>query len=197
MDHDRKADQRSLRQRYIGAFIGAAFGLGFVLANAHSPLSGTADSLLRTLAILGFGAVLVVGAVARRRADRREAPPRANLFGSRYWLIVAGEVLLLAAGLGILRVLHAPQEVNVAWIALVVGIHFIAFDVAGVWNHGVAVAGSILVVLGVAGLAMAAASEAQWIPLVSGVLSGLTLLAGTLTIVLRAAWPRSEGAEPL
>ena len=192
MDHDRNADKRSLRQRYIGAIIGAAFGLGFVLANARSPLSGTADSLLRTLAILGFGAVLVVGAVARRRTDPREAAPSATLFGSRYWLIVAGEVLLLAAGLGILRAVHAPQEVNVAWIAFVVGLHFIAFAAAGVWDHGVAVAGSILVVLGVAGLALAAASEAQWIPLVSGVLSGLTLLAGTLTIVVRAAWPRTQ-----
>ena len=192
MDHDREADKSSLRQRHIGAIIGAAFGLVFVLANARSPLSSTADSLLRTLAILGFGAVLVVGAMARRRTDHREAAPRPTRFGSRFWLIVAGEALLLAAGLAILRAVHAPQEVNVAWIALVVGVHFIAFEVAGVWEHGVAVAGSILVVLGVAGFAMAAASEAQWIPFVSGVLSGLTLLAGTLTIVVRAAWPRTQ-----
>ena len=186
MNHERRGGKGSRRQRHIGAFIGAAFGLVFVLANAHSPLGDTAASLLRTLAILGFGAVLVIGAMARRGADQRKAAPRPTRFGSRFWLIVAGEALLLAAGLAILRALHAPQEINVAWIAFVVGVHFIAFEVAGVWEHGVAVAGSILVVLGIAGFALAAASEAQWIPLVSGVLSGLTLLAGTLTIVARS-----------
>ncbi len=72
-----------------------------------------------------------------------------------YWLVVVAEVGAIAAGLVVLNgPLHAPQAA-VAWIALVVGIHFIALAV--VWNllffNGL---GAALMLCGVAGLVLAA-----------------------------------------
>ncbi|XVQ88595.1 hypothetical protein ACQP2K_14610 [Microbispora siamensis] len=45
--------------------------------------------------------------------------------------------------------------------------------------------GVVLTVLGVAGLVMTATSAVAWAPLVSGVLSGVTLLAGCLAAARR------------
>ncbi len=157
----------------------------FVLANASTPLGPTAATIFRIVAIVAFIALLL----ARRRAlsGRRPAPAGAdvNLFGRSSWLIVAAELALLAAGLAALSAFGAPRQSYVAWIALIVGLHFIAFRYAGVWRGSSAGPASALVVLGLAGLGLAATSHARWIPLVSGVLSGLVLLGGSLSVALR------------
>ena len=127
--------------------------------------------------------------MARRRALSGPLPAPAaadvNLFGRNYWLIVAAELAVLVAGLAALSALGTARQTYVAWIALVVGLHFIAFRYAGVWRGSIAGPASFLVVLGLAGLGLAASSHARWIPLVSGVLSGLILLGGSLSVAAR------------
>ena len=160
----------------LGSVIGASFGLIFVLVNTGS-LPAVVAVLFRVLAVLAFIAVLIAVVVAGRRptpagVDR----PAAGGFTLGYWLVVLAEVGAIAAGLAVLNgPLHAPQAA-VAWIALVVGSHFIALAV--VWKllffHGL---GAALMLCGVAGLVLAAAGSAvSPIDLVGGVVPGAILL---------------------
>jgi len=122
--------------------IGAGFGLIFVLVNTGSFPAAVAV-LFRVLAVLAFIAVLLAVVVAERRPSPASADrPMGGGFTLGYWLVVVAEVGAIAAGLAVLNgPLHAPQAA-VAWIALVVGIHFIAL--AAVWKllffHGLGVA---------------------------------------------------------
>ncbi len=140
------------------------------------------------------GLILVL--VAWRRAlggahARLSGRPDAgqNLFGRRYWVIVAAEAALLAIGFIAIWGIGAPSQTYLAWIALIVGLHFIAFRLTGVWRGGITAPAALLILFGVAGLALATFA-ADWIPLVSGVLSGFTLLAGSFSVAAREAWSR-------
>jgi hypothetical protein len=109
---------------------------------------------------------------------------RTDVFGPGYWAVVAAEVLGVFVGYQVLRLIDAPAEASVAWVATVVGLHFIAF--LWVWHQPtVLVPGVLLTGYGVAGLVMSATSAAAWVPFVSGVLSGLTLLACCLLVAVR------------
>ena len=183
------------RQRFLGGLIAGIFGIGFVEANATTPLGSAADNAFRSLAILGFIAFLVIEARARRPARDFEQHPAprgdgSKLFGPRYWTVVAGEAAALVAGLTILRVLGAPQPANVAWIAFVVGTHFFAFAWAGIWSQRILVTAAAVTILGLAGLLLLATPDVAWIPFVSGVLSGLTLVAGSLSTAARKRMPQ-------
>ena len=172
-------------QQVTGAMIGGTFGGVFVLADANTPLGDVAAALFRIGAVGGLLGLYLAAARTRRDRARRPAGSWAdtedvNLFGRRYWLIVAGELALLGAGLGVLRTLGAPHQASVAWIALIVGLHFIAFRLAGVWGSRIVLAAAPLVAFGLAGLGLAAASEAGWTSFVSGVLSGFVLLSGSI-----------------
>jgi len=170
---------------FVGLLIGGSFGLAFVLANAHSPLSATVGLTLRLLAAACF-LVLIASVLraTRLRPERPEAPegspvPSGSRYGRGFWWVVIAEVALLIVGLQVLRIAGAPSEANVAWIALVVGLHFIAF--AFVWQEAsIAVPGAIVSLLGVAGLTLSATAANEWVPLVSGVCSGFVLLIGSL-----------------
>jgi hypothetical protein len=156
----------------------------FVLINAHEPLNASLGLALRILAVVALGAVIVLAVVAnaRFREPRDERSDATN--PRRFWLIVTVEVVLLAAGIAVLRTLGAPEEANVAWIALVVGVHLVAF--LTVWQEpSIVMPGVILAVLGVVGLAMVATSAVEWTPFVSGVLSGVTLLGFSLAYAAR------------
>ncbi len=176
------------RRRPRGAFVGGVFGLVFVLANAHTPLGPTAASVFRGVGVAGFVVLLAAGrrVLARTPENRRERPePGFDLFGRRYRQIVAGEVVLLGAGLATIWAIGAPTQAYLPWTVLVVGLHFVAFRYAGVWAGGIVPVAAILIVLGIAGLVMTDTSAVDWIPLVSGVLTGLTLLGGCLTTAAR------------
>lgn len=185
-----------MRQRLTGAVIGGAFGLVFAVANARTPLGATVATLFRILAVGAFITLVLARRHALRHRRGGRSAPATRLFGRRYWLIVAGEVGLLIAGYVALSASGAPDQAGVAWIALIVGLHFVAFRVAGVWEGGTVLSASPLVILGAAGLAMVAAGAATWVPLVSGVLSGFTLLTGSLTVALRELRTPPAGEAP-
>jgi hypothetical protein len=170
--------------RLIGTLVGATGGLVFVLANTHTPLDAAESVALRILAVVGLVALVALSLVAGRPfggrgsvSEGRPASDEASWFGRRFWLIVAGELALFQVGFQLLRVLGAPPESRVAWIAFVVGLHFVAF--ARLWR-----APGLAPPLGAAGLAMSATSAADWAPVVSGVVSGFVLLTGCLAAVI-------------
>jgi hypothetical protein len=180
--------------RFVGLLVGGAFGLAFVLANAHRPLSPSLGVALRLLAGACFLGVLASTIRATRsRPAPQHAPassklPPASWYGRGFWWVVIAELVLLIAGLQVLRVANAPTQTNVAWIALAVGLHFVAF--AFVWKEAsIAVPGATVLLLGAAGLALAATSAHDWVPLVSGASSGFVLLAGSLLAARLEAAP--------
>ncbi|NDU71576.1 hypothetical protein GWI34_02900 [Actinomadura sp. DSM 109109] len=163
----------------LGLLIGSGFGTAFVLANAGEPLPAPAGIALRILAVLCLVAVVVTGFRGDRRGGTGRGEARPGWFGPRFGLVVVAEFALIFGGIAVLRALDAPEEINVAWIALVVGLHFVVL--APVWKRAaIAVPGVVLTGLGAAGMVMAAVSSVEWIPFVSGALSGVTLLAGSL-----------------
>ncbi|NUR89332.1 MAG: hypothetical protein HOY71_35055 [Nonomuraea sp.] len=185
-----------MMQRMTGLLIGAVFGAVFVFVNAHEPLNSGAGVVLRVLAALALVAVVLLwfraarpGSAQRAGSSQRagsEGAPPAAFFGVAYRWVVLGEIVLLFGGLWVMRALGVPEQVNVAWIAFVVGVHFVAL--APVWRESsILLPGVTLTVLGVAGFIMAAVSATAWIPFVSGVLSGVVLLGGSLAFALRGA----------
>lgn len=170
-----------MRQQFLGALIGAAFGTVFVLANSGDPLPAALAWALRGLAVLALAAVVLLGV----RAGGRPTLDGRPMFGPSYRVIVIGEVVLLVAGFFVLNLLDAPMQANVAWIATVVGLHFVAL--ASAWKtRSILAVGVVLTVLGVVGLALLGSAALPWVPFVSGVLSGVTLLGGSLYGVRRA-----------
>ncbi|MBB5082636.1 hypothetical protein [Nonomuraea endophytica] len=169
-----------------GLLVGAVFGAVFVVVNAQEPLGGPVVTVLRVLACLAAASVVAMWFVAvRRERPAREQAPRPSMFGKGYLAVVAAEVVLLFGGLRVLAALGVPAQANVAWVAFVVGVHFVAL--APVWKDwAIAVPGAVLTVLGVAGLVMAATGGLAWVPFVSGVLSGAVLLAGSVTFGWKA-----------
>ena len=167
-------------QRMSGVFIGAFFGTVLVVAHAHAPLNPLLGSALRVLAVLTFAGLLALALRAGRRGQSAADGPeglRSDWFRGKFAFVVGAEVALLIGGNVALREGGAPQETGVAWIALIVGLHFLAL--AAVWKrHSIAVPGAALTALGVTGLGMAATSAVVWVPFVSGVLSGVALLGG-------------------
>ncbi|MGP4098299.1 hypothetical protein [Nonomuraea sp. KM90] len=176
-------------QRMTGLLVGAIFGAVFVVVNAQSPLDAVTANILRAAACLA--AVAVAGMwVATVRRERPGAGERRSMYGRGYLVVVAAEAILLFGGLRVLAAWGSPEQANVAWVALVVGVHFIAL--APVWkDRGIAVPGVVLTLLGAGGLALASTAAVAWVPLVSGVLSGVALLAGAVTFGWRAVTART------
>ncbi|MFI6298591.1 hypothetical protein ACIBEJ_43850 [Nonomuraea sp. NPDC050790] len=166
-----------------GLLVGAVFGAVFVVVNAQEPLGGAVAAVLRVLACLaaaGVGAMWFMAVKRARTTNTARTAPRGGMFGKGYLVVVAAEVVLLFGGLRVLTAWEVPVQANVAWVAFVVGVHFVAL--APVWKDWtIAVPGAVLTGLGVAGLVMAGTAGLAWVPFVSGVLSGVVLLAGSLT----------------
>jgi hypothetical protein len=161
-----------LGRRQLGSLIGAIFGLVYLLVNA-SALPPSTVTPVRVLAAIAF--VFVLGAIGRRRG-RSERTARAG-FGPGYWLVVAGEVIALVAGLVVInRAFHAPQA-SVAWVSLVVGVHFLAF--AAVFRERLfSWLGAAIGVCGLVGLGLAAAGAGRSLmAILSGIVPGVLLLA--------------------
>jgi hypothetical protein len=159
--------------RRLGSAISALFGLVYVEVNAGS-LPATVMLILR---ILGAAAFLFVVTKLWLEAPQRATPPERGEegFGSRYWLIVALEAAGIVVGSALLRRVGLGAA-TVAWVSVVVGVHFLAL--AAVWRMsllrrlGVAIA-----LCGTAAIAAAEAGAAHgWVAGVGGVLPGALLL---------------------
>ncbi|MEV0144899.1 MULTISPECIES: hypothetical protein [unclassified Nonomuraea] len=179
-------------QRMNGLLVGAIFGAVFVVVNAQSPLNALTVNLLRAAACLAAASVIGMWFVSARRGPSTAGRER-NMFSRGYLIVVAAEAILLFGGLRVLAALGVPEQANVAWVALVVGVHFIAL--APVWKDwGIAVPGVVLTLLGVAGLVLASTAAVAWVSFVSGVLSGVVLLAGAVAFGWRTVTARTAQA---
>lgn len=188
-----------MSRHVVAASVTGTFGSVFVIANASAPWGPAVADAFRVSAILALVAlVAMIGRAGQRDlwrdADGWDAAVSSpgsstvtdrNRFRRVYWSIVAAEVALLLLGRAALGAWHVPAAANVALIALVVGLHLEAFAAFGVWATGVRVPGRVLTALGLLGLALAWTPAAPWVPALSGVVSGFTLLFATLTWVAR------------
>ena len=162
-------------EQRLGLTIGTVFGLVFVLVNAGELPSPW------PLALRAAGVAALVGfLLALRTAARRPVTGRSGDVGFNrgYGIVVAVEVVALLTGLQVLgRVLDAP-EAGVAWVSVVVGLHFNALAV--VWRESsLHVLGAAMTACGVTGLVLAAVDAGQpAIATVGGVVPGFLLLAG-------------------
>ncbi|MGI9004591.1 MAG: hypothetical protein ACR2FU_00010 [Streptosporangiaceae bacterium] len=159
-----------------GSVVAITFGTVFVLVNSGG-LDAPWPLVIRVIGLL-VAALLVVGLVL---VARRESPvttaPASGFVDRRYWLIVALEAGALVGGLAVVNgVLHG-QAVSVAWVALVVGVHF--FGLARIWGmplyHWLGAAMAILSLSGF--LIYALGGSAAIVGLVAGVGSGTALYA--------------------
>ena len=112
----------------------------------------------------------------------------------RYWLIVALEAGALFGGLAVINGVLHDTAVSVAWVALVVGVHF--FGLARIWRMPLYYwLGAAMAILSLAGfLIYALGGSAAMVGLVAGVGSGAALYAAVGAAVGEALLGRSSAA---
>ncbi len=98
-------------------------------------------------------------------------------FGGAYWLVVACELAAIPAGAAVLNGPAGLPHAVVAWVSVVVGVHFVVL--AHLWRLQLfRYLGAAILSCGAAGLAAAAAgAAAAVIAVIGGVLPGALLLA--------------------
>ncbi len=177
----------------LGSFIGGVFGLIYVEVNA-GVLAAPAATALRIAGAVAFAGLLALLAVNRGSGAPAAAAARGG-FGPRYWLVVAAEVAAIVAGSALLNgPLDRPRAV-VAWVSVVVGMHFAAL--AAVWRVSLfRWLGAAIVLCGLAGLAAAGlGASSAVIATVGGVLPGALLLAAGYRGASATIVPRSQRAS--
>ncbi len=144
------------------------------------------------------GGLLVVAVMLgqwRRRADDSgDVTLHRPDLGRAFRLVVAAEIAVGAAGLACLRLVGAPWQANVAWIAAVVGAHFLALAVVR-HDSGIPIVGTVMTTVGVTVLTLAGTGTVvAWIPAISGLASGFALLFGSPAASgLQARWSAGLG----
>ncbi len=192
---------RALPGQYAGALIGSAFGVVYVAVNAW-PFPAPVAWAARAAAIAVCAATVVAVGLRARPWERRAgspAPP-AHVAAPAYsvggpglargfWLIVAAEAAALFGGLAVLNaVLHAPHA-GVAWVSVVVGVHFFALGrlFQAAFFH---LLGGIIAACGVLGLVFAALdTTGAATAAVAGVVPGAALLGFGLWGAIRRGSP--------
>ena len=176
-----------------GTVVGITFGTVFVLANSGG-VAAPWPLVIRVAGLL-VAALLVAGLVLVVRRGSSVAPaPMSGFVDQRYWLIVALEAGALFGGLAVLNgVLHG-KAVSVAWVTLIVGVHF--FGLARIWRmplyHWL---GAAMAILSLAGfLIYALGGSAAMVELVAGVGSGAVLYAAVGVAVGDALLGRTSAA---
>jgi len=181
-----KTSQRANRPDNVatGGLIGTIFGLIFIETNSGG-LPGPWSVIIRIVGGV-VGIALFVRLIRQRRVDEPNSGPGGMDFsGRRYWIIVAIEVAAFVAGLLVFLLVPGLSKVVVAWIALVVGVHFFglgaSFKISRFHTLGI-----VLSLLGIAGFVMAGlGASTQAIGLVSGVCSGLALFATVTSSLIK------------
>ncbi len=169
----RLIDQDALR----GAAVAGAFGLAWTQWGA-SGLPTTSSTSVRVI-----GIVVGVAIIARSLRYRRRAPaPSQSMFRSRaYQVTVLGEAVALLVGIVALAASGEPRYI-VAWVAAVVGLHFIALARFGDLPYAL---GTEVLAAGVAGaVAGFAGAGTGTIEAISALLAAAGLFgAGIMTLV--------------
>ncbi len=159
------------RHKRISIVITAVFGFIYIMANAQllPPTEATAVRVIGILAAVGL-------LIALPRPDRPDRPGVG--FSGSYWLIVAAEVAAGIGGLVVLNDVLGIHDASIAWISVVVGVHFFGFYV--IWRLPIMVwIGAAITVCGGLGLLAAGLDRsATVIAVVAGILPGAVLLAG-------------------
>ena len=166
----------------IGALIGGAFGLLFLIINTgqFSTLGRTLVIAVGVIVFVGIAVLAVRGLLRKRGGGGRlgesgERGRRERTSWRAYWTIVLIEAVLLFAGTRLLASLGHP-ELGVAWVAVVVGTHFFALG----WVFGLDrfhVLATVVTLCGIGGFIAFFAAAPAFIPVISGVISGFVLLA--------------------
>lgn len=173
-------DQQTSSTVTVGHVIGGSFGMAFIIAN-----SGPMPMAIRVVFIAGAVTAMALTLIAFGRAAANGSLAQPDRTGERfnrqYWVIVAIEVVALFGGMAVLN--RWQPTAIVGWIALVVGLHF--FWLARIWSSGareITLVATGLAVLGAAGLTIAFTTGSLGaVALISGVGSGVVLLASSLT----------------
>lgn len=163
--------------RILGSLIGATFGLVYVSVNSGS-LPSIATWVVRGLGVADFLALVVLAVRATRHAEPATGvSTRGSPFGAGYWTVVLVEAVALIVGT---RLLSGPldrPDAGVAWVSIVVGVHFFALAVVFrlPFFH---LLGAAITVCGVVGLLLALlGSSTADVDVVAGLLPGALLLA--------------------
>jgi hypothetical protein len=171
----------NIKGALVGAMISGGFGLAWSLWGA-SGLSGAASTAVRVAGIALGVFIVLWSAYLWRRAPGEGAGSGTMFSSGAYRLIVALEVLVLIGGNLLLGVI-GHREYVIAWVATVVGFHFLAFGRqfwAGFYGLGAALiaAGIVGAMVGLAG------GRAGAIRGTAGLIAAASLfVAGTATIV--------------
>lgn len=177
----------------LGALIGGGFGLIYVEVNAGA-LAEPAAAALRIA-----GGVAFAGLVALLAARRDPGDPARGGFGPWYWLVVAAEVAAIAAGIALLNGPLDRPRAMVAWVSVVVGVHF--FALAALWRVSLfRWPGAAIALCGLAGLAAAGlGASSAVVATMGGVLPGALLLAagyqGAIAALSRSGRPLARPAR--
>ena len=160
--------------------IGGVFGFVYVMANATVLPPGVAQAL-RAIAVVAFFGLFV----EMRRIHDLDRSPAHGRFGRADWTVVAVEIIALFVGALVVTGLFDAGDAVVAWVSVVVGVHFVAL--AAVWHQqfydrlGVAIA-----ICGSAGLGAAAlGASAGVIGTISGVVPGFLLIGAAYRPIVR------------
>lgn len=158
----------------LGSLIGGAFGVSYVEVNAGS-LADPWATALRIAAGVAFVGLAVL--LARNRGPGTGVSPAGfSGFRGSYWLVVTGEAAAILAGAAILNGPAALPRAAVAWVSVVVGVHFLVLAV--IWRLPLfRYLGAGIAACGAAGLAAAVAGAGTAVVGGSGgVLPGWLLL---------------------
>ncbi|MFC4019321.1 hypothetical protein ACFOW4_15420 [Micromonospora sp. GCM10011542] len=175
----------------IGSMIALSFGTVFILVNSGG-LPDPWPLVVRVVGLLVAGLLVVALVRAARTAPPEARAPVSGFTHRGYWSIVALEAVALFGGLAVINGVLHRSAVSVAWVAVVVGVHF--FGLAWIWRmplfHGL---GAAMTVLGLAGFVIyALGGSAAAVGVVAGVGSGIALYAA-IAVALRDARRRREG----
>jgi len=160
----------------IGSLVAIAFGTVFVLVNSAD--LATPWPLAVRVTGLVVAAALVAGLVIVARSTEASSPVDGpDDRHRRFWLVVLLEAAALFGGLAVINGVLDRPSVAVAWIAVVVGVHF--FALAAIWRMPMyRWLGAAMTVLGLAGFLIdALGGDRAVVELVAGVGSGAALYA--------------------
>ncbi|GLW35958.1 hypothetical protein [Actinoplanes regularis] len=186
-------DGRRLSGLVVGSLVALGFGTGFVMANS----GGLPSPWPTVIRIAGAVVAIALLVTLLRVAPSAPAPRQGDVAGftdRRYLYTVAGEIVALFGGLYVInQVLDAP-EVGVAWVAVVVGVHF--FPLARAWRMPLYNwLGTAMTALGVAGfLAHALGASDGTVGLIAGVGSGAALYATVAAAIQDTRTRATQGA---